>query len=182
MSKAEIEEILRFWFEELDPKDWWRKDDGLDATITRRFGPVYERLRRGVPDAWLESPDGVLAAVIVLDQFPRNIFRNTPEAFATDAAALALAKRAIASGVDAKLEPARRAFLYMPFQHSEDASDQARSIELFASLGQPLNLDFALKHKAVIDRFGRFPHRNAILGRSSTDEELAFLTEPGSSF
>jgi uncharacterized protein (DUF924 family) len=178
-----VEDILRFWFEELDPKDWWRKDDAIDEAIVTHFGGVYEQLRKdGVPASWLESPEGTLAAILVLDQFPRNMFRDNAQAFATDAVALALAKRAIAKGIDMKLEPSRRAFIYLPFQHSEDAQDQARSIELFTALGQPLNLDFALRHKAIIDRFGRYPHRNAVLGRASTGEELAFLKEPGSSF
>mgnify|MGYP005850410919 CR=1 FL=1 len=174
--------ILKFWFEELDPKDWWRKDDALDAKVAARFAGVYEELRKSVPAPWLDTPEGVLAAILVLDQFPRNMFRNTPRAFATDAQALALAKRAIAEGIDTKLEPRKRAFVYMPFQHSEDRADQARSIALFTAHGDPLNLDFALKHKAIIDRFGRFPHRNEILGRASTAEELEFLKQPGSSF
>ena len=179
---ASIDEILHFWFEELDPKDWWRKDDALDATIAARFMPVYAALREGVPASWLESPQGVLAAILVLDQFPRNMFRDEPQAFATDAQALALAKQAIAAGLDMRLEPERRAFIYVPFQHVEDRADQARSVELFTALGQKLNLDFAIRHKEIIDRFGRFPHRNAILGRASTDEEREFLKQPGSSF
>jgi uncharacterized protein (DUF924 family) len=110
------------------------------------------------------------------------MFRDDPRAFATDAEALALSKRAIAEGIDMKLTPQERAFVYMPFQHSEGAADQARSIELFTGLGIPSNLDFALRHKAIIDRFGRFPHRNAVLGRASTEQESAFLKQPGSSF
>jgi uncharacterized protein (DUF924 family) len=110
------------------------------------------------------------------------MFRGDPRAFATDAEALALSKRAIAEGVDMQLVPEQRAFLYLPFQHTEDAADQARSVELFTALGIPSNLDFALRHKAIIDRFGRFPHRNAVLGRASTEQEAAFLTQPGSSF
>ncbi len=135
-----------------------------------------------MPQAWLVEPDGYLAAILVLDQFPRNMFRGDSRAFAADAAALALAKRAIAEGIDARLSPEQRAFLYMPFQHSEDAADQERSVQLFTALGNLLNLDFALRHKAIIDRFGRFPHRNAILGRATTQDEAAFLKEPGSSF
>jgi uncharacterized protein (DUF924 family) len=177
-----IDDIVSFWFEELGPKDWYRKDETLDAGIARRFGEVYARLKEGVPDDWLATPMGWLAAVLVLDQFPRNMFREDPRAFATDADAIALAKRAIAEGFDMQLPPERRAFLYMPFQHAEDAADQARSIELFTSLGIPSNLDFARRHQAIIDRFGRFPHRNAVLGRASTKEEAAFLQEPGSSF
>jgi uncharacterized protein (DUF924 family) len=124
----------------------------------------------------------MLAAILVLDQFPRNMFRDDPRAFATDQAALTLSKRAIGEGLDLRLPPEQRAFIYMPFQHSEALDDQARSIEIFTSLGAPLNLDFARRHEAIIARFGRFPHRNAVLGRESTEDEIAFLKEPGSSF
>ncbi len=182
MGAAGINDVLHFWFEELDPKDWWRKDDALDAKIVSRFKPTYDVLREGVPASWLESPEGMLAAILVLDQFPRNMFRDDPRAFATDAGALELAKRAIADGMDTKLEPRERAFIYLPFQHVEDRADQARSVELFTALGEKLNLDFAMRHKAIIDRFGRFPHRNAVLGRASTAEEEEFLKQPGSSF
>jgi uncharacterized protein (DUF924 family) len=182
MTAAAIDDIVRFWFEQLTPKDWYRKDKALDAEIERRFGAIYAALKAGVPADWLTTPKGWLAAIIVLDQFPRNLFRDDPRAFATDGEALALSKRAIAAGIDMKLKPEQRAFLYMPFQHSEDAADQARSIELFTALGTPSNLDFAQRPKAIIDRFGRFPHRNAVLGRASTEAESAFLLEPGSSF
>ena len=182
MSAETIGAIVKYWFETLKPRDWYRRDDMIDNKITARFGHIYEQLKSGVPGSWLGSPEGFLAAIIVLDQFPRNMFRDNPSAFITDPAALALATKAIAEGQDMKLPPERRAFVYMPFQHSEDAGDQARSIELFTKLGNPLNLDFALRHQAIIERFGRFPHRNAVLGRRSTEEELAFLKEPGSSF
>lgn len=181
-SQERIDEIVRFWFEELSPEDWYRKDPSIDAEIGARFGGIYDALKSHVSKGWLGTPQGYLAAILVLDQFPRNMFRDDPRAFATDAQALALAKRAIAEGVDMRLPPDKRAFIYMPFQHSEDSADQARSVELFTALGVPLNLDFALRHKAIIDRFGRFPHRNAILGRATTDEESAFLKELGSSF
>lgn len=182
MSSASIDDIIRFWFEELSPKDWFRKDEAIDATIAARFGATYQELRTSVPPAWLDTPEGFLAAILVLDQFPRNMFRGDARAFATDAEALALAKQAIAEGIAAKLGPKQRAFIYMPLQHSEDKADQARSVALFTMLGNPLNLDFALRHQAVVDRFGRFPHRNAILGRPSTEEEEAFLAGPGPSF
>lgn len=182
MNAGTIDDILRFWFETLKPEDWYRKDPAIDAEITRRFGAIYEALKLSVPQDWLADPKGMLAAILVLDQFPRNMFRDDPRAFATDQAALALAKRAIGEGLDTRLPPEQRAFIYMPFQHSEARDDQARSIELFTSLGAPLNLDFALRHEAIIARFGRFPHRNAVLGRESTEAELAFLREPGSSF
>lgn len=183
MTKPEpIDAILDFWFEELTPEDWFKADAARDAEITQLFRQVYEQLATGVPQSWLTEPEGYLAAIIVLDQFPRNIFRGTPRAFATDDAALILAKRAIAEGKDMLLPPERRAFVYLPFQHVEDAADQARSVELFTALGNELNLDYAIRHKEIIDRFGRFPHRNEILGRKSTAEEIEFLKQPGSSF
>ena len=182
MSSASIDEILNFWFDELTPKDWFRKDEALDSTIASRFGALYHELREGVPASWLDTPQGYLAAILVLDQFPRNMFRDDARAFATDEEALALAKRAIAEGLDQELTRDERVFLYMPFQHSEDRHDQARAIALYAMLGKPSNLDFALRHQEVVDRFDRFPHRNVILGRPSTEEEKKFLTEPGSSF
>lgn len=176
-----IDKIIHFWFG-LDPKQWYRRDEKLDAEIAARFGETYRALETGGAESWLATPQGWLAAIIVLDQFPRNMFRGSARAFATDEAALALAERAIAKGVDMKLPPEQRAFLYMPFQHTEDRDGQARSVALFTALGNPVNLDFAQRHKAVIDRFGRFPHRNEALGRKSTDAEIAFLKQPGSSF
>ena len=182
MSADVIDEIVSFWFDTLKPEDWYRKDSAIDAEITRRFGATYEALKDSVPPDWIVAPKGMLAAILVLDQFPRNMFRDDPRAFATDETALALAKRAIGDSTDMRLPPEQRAFIYMPFQHSESRDEQARSIELFTALGAPLNLDFALRHQAIIDRFGRFPHRNSVLGRTSTAEERAFLQEPGSSF
>ena len=178
MGSVGIDEIIRFWFQELIPKDWFRKGEAVDATIASRFGATYRELRSGVPAFWLDTPKGFLAAILMLDQFPRNMFRGETRAFATDQAALALAKRAIAEGVDAKLSPEQRSFIYVPFQHSKDKLDQARSVALFTALG----LDFALRHQAIVDRFGRFPHRNAVLGRASTEEEQKFLAELRSSF
>ncbi len=176
---AIIDGILGFWFGELTHQDWFRRDEAIDATIASRFGPVYSELRDGVPEAWLATPEGMLAAILVLDQFPRNMFRDDARAFATDDMALALAKEAIAEGIDKTLTPDQRAFIYMPLQHSEDDADQAQSVGLYAMLGVPLNLDFALRHQAVIDRFGRFPHRNAVLGRQSTADEAAFVARAG---
>jgi len=182
MNAVAIDGIVDFWFGELTPEDWWRKVPAIDAEIGRRFSAVYDALKSGVPADWFSTPKGYLAAILAFDQFPRNMFRDDARAFATDAQALLLAKRAIADGIDAKLPPEQRAFIYLPFQHSEDRNEQVRSIELFTALGNPLNLDFAIRHKQIIDRFGRFPHRNEILGRKSTPEELAFLRQPGSSF
>ncbi len=174
-----IEEVLHFWFEELQPDLWFTRNEPLDATIRQRFLPLYEQLAQQVPPAALSTARGALAAVIVLDQFPRNMFRGAPRAFATDDQALAIASQAIRASLDRQLPPLQRQFLCMPFQHAEDPATQARSIELFAGIGAE-TLDFAQRHKAIIDRFGRFPHRNAALGRPSTPEELEFLkTHPG---
>ena len=174
--------LLHFWFEILTPKDWYRPPERVDDDIDRRFRATYEALKDGVPEDWLATPRGILAAILVLDQLPRNMFRGSPQAFATDGEALALAKQAIAEGMDERLPPAKRAFIYLPFQHAEDAADQARSVGRFMALGNPLNLDYAIRHQDVVKRFGRFPHRNKILGRRSTPEEEAFLEQPGSSF
>jgi uncharacterized protein (DUF924 family) len=182
MMAASPEDIVHFWFRELSSKDWYRAPAHVDAAITERFGDTYEALKDGVPADWLESAEGFLAAILVLDQFPRNMFRGAPQAFATDDKALSLSKRAIAEGFDMQLPPEKRCFIYIPFQHSEDLADQKRSLELFTALGNPENLDFAERHEAIIARFGRFPHRNATLGRDSTPEEEAFLQQPGSSF
>jgi uncharacterized protein (DUF924 family) len=166
--------IVRYWFEELQPEAWFRKDERVDAAILERFGEAYQQLAQIRPEQ-LQTALECLAAVIALDQFPRNMFRGLPRAFATDALALSIAQRAIASGWDQQLTQQQRLFLYMPFQHSEDRAVQARSIELFTQLGLADNLDYAQRHKQIIDRFGRFPHRNAVLGRQSTTEELQFI-------
>jgi uncharacterized protein (DUF924 family) len=157
MNENAIDDVVRFWFEELTPKQWYRPPETVDAEIAARFRKTYDDLKQGVPAEWLETPKGFLATILVLDQLPRNMFRGQARAFATDKEALALAKRAIEEGIDANLPPKQRAFIYLPFQHSEALADQARSV-------------------------GLFPHRNAALGRHSTPEEDAFLTEPGSSF
>jgi uncharacterized protein (DUF924 family) len=167
-------QVLHFWFEELQPEAWFRKDERVDAAIRERFGALHEQLARIRPEQ-LTTPLESVAAVIVLDQFPRNVFRGSPRAFATDALALSIAQHAIANGVDLQLTQQQRLFLYMPFQHSEDRAVQARSIELFEQLGIAENLDYAQRHKDIIDRFGRFPHRNEVLGRRSTTEELQFV-------
>lgn len=176
------EAVLEFWFGELKPEDWFRKSEALDARIVERFLALYEELAAAPVEALYGPARRVLAAVIVLDQFPRNMFRGSPRSFESDGLALALAARAAADGTDQELSIAERKFLYMPYQHSEDAAVQARSVALFAALGDENTLDYAHRHKDIIDRFGRFPHRNDVLGRPSSDEELAFLKEPGSSF
>ncbi len=181
-SDAWIGDVLDFWFKELGPEDWYNKDDAIDATIRKRFGAQYEALARTTSAEVPTSARAALATVIVLDQFPRNMFRDLPKSFASDAHALAIARSAIARGLDRELAACERQFLYMPFQHSEDRGVQARSVELFANLGDAEVLRYAELHKAIIDRFGRFPHRSAVLGRAATPEEIAFLSESGSSF
>jgi uncharacterized protein (DUF924 family) len=181
-SEAWIGDVLGFWFEELGRAGWFRKDAAVDSAIRQRFLLLYEVLTTWPADDALASADRALATVLVLDQFPRNIFRDTAQAFATDALALQVARGAIACGYGKTLAPEQRVFLYLPFEHSEDAADQARSVALISTLGDEEFTRYALAHKAVIDRFGRFPHRNAVLGRASTSDEEAFLKEPGSAF
>ncbi len=178
----EVAEVLAFWLEEVRPEQWFKKDPDLDESVRARFAALHERLAAGVPPRWLETPEGCLADVIVLDQFPRNMFRDAAKAYATDAAALATAEHAIARGFDRKLTEAGARFLYTPFEHSEDAAMQARSVALFATVSDAETMKYIERHKEIIGCFGRFPHRNAVLGRPSTAEELAFLEEPDSSF
>ncbi|MEF8725043.1 DUF924 domain-containing protein [Candidatus Accumulibacter phosphatis] len=175
-------DVLAFWFEETRPAQWWAKSADFDRLIEARFGILLAAASRCELCAWRSSSDGRLAEILVLDQFPRNIFRDRPQSFATDALALALAQEAVAAGADNAIDPARRAFLYMPYMHSESPLIHARAVELFAAPGMENNLAFELRHQAIIDRFGRYPHRNAILGRQSTVDEIEFLKTPGSGF
>lgn len=179
---AEARSVLDFWFVELGPEKWFVKDDSLDGEIHDRFGPTYRRAHDGELGGWIAAPEGCLALVIVLDQFPRNLFRDDLHAFATDPHARALLHHALDEGFDKALDARQRQFLYMPLQHSEDREDQELSVKLNATLGIDDVLKFAHAHKDIIDRFGRFPHRNAMLGRESTAEETEFLTQPGTSF
>ncbi|MGB4060169.1 MAG: DUF924 family protein [Burkholderiaceae bacterium] len=174
--------ILHFWFTELTPKQHFAKDAALDEAIRTRFGATLEAAARCELFAWRATPEGRLAEVLVLDQFSRNVWRDTPRAFAQDALALALAQELVASGQDCSLPLAQRSFAYMPYMHSESALIHEQAVTLFSQPGMADTLRFELQHKAIIDRFGSYPHRNAILGRSSTAEELAFLSGPGSSF
>lgn len=175
-------DILDFWFSEIQPAQWWSKSDDFDRLIAARFGAVLQAAARCELYAWRATPAGRLAEVIVLDQFSRNINRGEAQAFANDALALGLAQEAVAAGADKGLLVAQRAFLYLPYMHSESAAIHALAVALFSQPGLEHNLDFELRHKAIIDRFGRYPHRNAVLGRASTAEEAAFLQTPGSSF
>ncbi|PIQ28842.1 DUF924 domain-containing protein [bacterium (Candidatus Blackallbacteria) CG17_big_fil_post_rev_8_21_14_2_50_48_46] len=174
--------ILKFWFEEIETKKWWVKDPEFDQLILSRFGEIHAQAVKSELFSWRSKAQDQLAEIIILDQFSRNIYRDTPSAFATDPLALALAQAAIEKGFDHKLPPRERAFMYMPFMHSESRLIHEISLKLFQAEEVSGNLDFAIKHKAIIDRFGRYPHRNQILGRSSTPEEIAFLKEPNSSF
>lgn len=176
------QKIIDFWFDEIDKSKWFVKDQAFDELIRSRFGRVQEKASVCELSLWRLSALGSLAEVIVLDQFSRNIFRDSAESFAYDSLALALAQSAIAQGLDAELTPAQRSFLYMPYMHSESLQIHEESTRLFTNLGIKANLDFELKHKAIIERFGRYPHRNRILGRDSTPEEEAFLKTVGSSF
>jgi uncharacterized protein (DUF924 family) len=193
--------ILEFWFGDgLDAASvaaarsalWWGKSAESDEAIRRRFGDWVDRAASGELDGWLVTPRGRLALIILLDQFRRNIHRGTPAAFAADGRALQWAKEGIAGGIDDELRPIERVFFYLPLEHSEQLADQRQCVQLYKQLldevapaEKPLfatYLDFAERHREIIERFGRFPHRNAILGRVSTEEELAFLEIPGSSF
>ena len=174
--------VLQFWFKELEPAQWWRVDPKLDRTITERFGELHERAARAELFEWRTSPHGRLAEIIVLDQFSRNIFRGDARAFAADPLALALSQEAVSVQADRVLAPVERAFLYLPWMHSESKAIHEVALRLYREWTPKENYDFELRHKAIIDRFGRFPHRNATLGRESTPEERAFLAEPGSSF
>lgn len=176
------ESVLNFWFNELTPKQWWQKSSELDGMIRERFHRLHQQASASELYHWRSTANGALAEVLVLDQFSRNMYRDHPMAFATDALALALAQTAIEKGFDTQLVPTERTFLYMPFMHSESALIHQDAVALFTALGAPDNLEYEYRHKAIIDRFGRYPHRNAILGRESTQEEQVFLTQAGSRF
>ncbi|HCZ13613.1 MAG TPA: DUF924 domain-containing protein [Candidatus Accumulibacter sp.] len=174
--------VLGFWFDEATPAQWWSKSDPFDRLIEARFGALHAAALRCELYHWRSNADGRLAEVIVLDQFSRNIFRDRPQAFAADSMALLLAQEAVAAGADRALDPTRRAFLYMPYMHSESPLIHSVASKLFAAPGMTGNLEFERRHQAIIERYGRYPHRNAILGRASTPAELEFLKTPGSAF
>jgi len=176
------EDILNFWFTELRPEQWWAKDEKLDEEIKRRFSAIHTQAARCELFDWRMAAKGRLAEIIILDQFSRNIFRDTPQAFANDPLALALAQEALAVDADKALSPTERSFLYLPFMHSESAEIHKMAVMLYGLPGLEDNLDFELQHQTIINRFGRYPHRNKILGRESTPEEIEFLQQPGSSF
>ena len=193
--------IKQFWFGDSDDDRltgqrqaalWWSKNDALDHQVRQRFETALEAAGRGALDAWADTPDGLLALVLLTDQFPRNMYRGHARAFAFDALARCWCRLALARHSDQALRPIERVFLYLPLEHSERLADQERAVQLFRALGDGVPaerqdiyrgyLDYALRHHEVIARFGRFPHRNAVLGRSSTPQELEFLAGPRSSF
>jgi Uncharacterized protein conserved in bacteria len=178
----ESKTIIDFWFNEIDPALWFKKDDAFDALIKTRFLTYYEAAFRGELFVWRKDIEGRLAEIIVLDQFPRNMFRDRAAAFAGDGMALILTQEAIATGDAHKLPTKMRAFLYMPMMHSESLRIHEEAVRYFSEPELENNLSFELKHKAIIERFGRYPHRNAALDRRSTEEEKLFLQQPGSSF
>lgn len=176
------QDILHFWFCESTQPFWFAKSDAFDQKLRQRFGDVLKQAALGELWTWRDCAEGRLAEIIVLDQFSRNIYRDTSAAFAQDAQALTLAQEAIAQGLDQTLCVEKRIFLYLPFMHSESQMIHLEALKLFQALGHANTLDYEIRHKAIIDRFGRYPHRNVILGRQSSEEELAFLQQPNSGF
>lgn len=177
-----LSEVLTFWFQEIDAKLWFAADPGFDDLIRRRFLGVMQNAAAGELYSWRATAEGRLAEIIVLDQFSRNVYRNTPQAFAQDPIALVLAQEAVSSGALGLLNPVQRSFLLLPYMHSESVQIHAVAERLYKDFAPARNYEFELRHKAIIDRFGRYPHRNAILGRNSTPEEVEFLLQPGSGF
>lgn len=175
-------EVLKFWFEDIDPKMWWVADPAFDERIRKKFEGLLQQGASGELYSWRLQARGRLAEIIVLDQFSRNMHRHTPRAFSQDPMALVLAQEAVALGVHRQLSPVEGSFLLLPYMHSESRVIHAVAERLYREFAPPVNLEFELRHKAIIDRFGRYPHRNAILGRTSTPEEIEFLRQPGSSF
>ncbi|MEM7217801.1 MAG: DUF924 family protein [Pseudomonadota bacterium] len=175
-------DVLRFWFVELTPEHHFRRDAGIDAEIRARFEATVEAAARAELFHWRHSASGRLAEVIALDQFTRNLYRDDGRAFGADPLALALAQEAVARRDDQRLAPEQRVFLYMPYMHSESLAVHCEATRLFTSLGINSNIEYERRHRAIIERFGRYPHRNELLGRPSTPEEIEFLAQPGSSF
>ncbi|HAS62261.1 MAG TPA: DUF924 domain-containing protein [Vibrio sp.] len=176
------QKVLDFWFNELESKDWFVANAEVDARIQSRFGQLLQQASQAELYTWRDTAKGRLAEIIVLDQFSRNVYRNTPLAFSQDPLALALAQEAVRLEIDKQLNLQERAFLYMPYMHSESAVIHQQALQLFNQPGLENNYNFELKHKVIIDQFGRYPHRNATLNRASTPEEVAFLSQPDSSF
>jgi len=176
------QEIIKFWFEDIDRKLWFSKSDDFDGLLKEKFLPHYHAAKANELFSWRQHIQGRLAEIIMLDQFSRNLFRDSPLAFATDPLSLCLAQEAISQQLDKQLPLRQRAFLYMPYMHSESVIIHEQAVKLFSIEGLEDNLRFEIRHKKIIEQFGRYPHRNKILGRESTFEEIEFLTQPGSSF
>ena len=174
--------VLTFWFEETQPKTWWASDPAFDVQVKQRFGTLLAQAALGELYTWRKNAQGRLAEIIVLDQFSRNVYRDTPAAFAQDPMALALAQEAVAAGVHTQLSEMERVFLLLPYMHSESKLIHEQAEQLFRDFAPANNYEFERRHKAIIDRFGRYPHRNTIVGRTSTAEETEFLKQPGSRF
>ncbi len=182
-DEKSIEAILVFWFKEISPESWFKKDPLFDEMLTQKFGRMIEQALAGQLDKWAQSEDGRLALILLLDQMTRNIFRNTPKAFSGDEIACALSLTSVADGfLETEKNVHKRQFFLMPMMHSEDLDIQKQSLPLFKALTSENTYDYAIRHHDIIERFGRFPHRNHILNRPSSNEELAFLTQQGSSF
>ncbi len=174
--------ILNFWFQELTPEQWWTKDPTLDNQISKNYSSLHHQATKGELWEWRTTAEGRLAEILILDQFSRHIYRDQPQAFASDSMALVLAQEAVLLKSDMDLTPIKRSFLYLPFMHSESAKIHEIAVRLYKALGLENNLKFELKHKQIIDRFGRYPHRNELLRRISTKEELEFLQQEDSRF
>lgn len=178
-NNQSVTDVLTFWFDEVTPKQKFTKDPAFDAVIKDRFEVSYWQIINGDTSDWRATPAGRLAEIIVLDQFARNMFRDQAQAFAGDALALELAEAALAAGADTAVSPEQQLFFYMPYMHSESPAVHERAVQIFSDYGNEMNLEFEMKHKAIIDEFGRYPHRNAALGRESTPEEIKWLEAGG---
>lgn len=182
MTKISSQVIIKFWFQELTPEQWWKKDPNLDDHIQENYSSLHLQATKGELWEWRTTAEGRLAEVLILDQFSRHIYRDRPQAFAQDSMALALAQEAVLLKADLALGPIKRSFLYLPFMHSESVKIHEVAVKLYTALGLKENLEFELLHKKIIDQFGRYPHRNEVLERISTEEELAFLQQENSRF
>ncbi|MFL4555068.1 DUF924 family protein [Yersinia kristensenii] len=178
----DYQKILKFWFSEMDPALWFKKDEDFDTYLRQHFGAFWQAASKGELAHWRKNIEGRLAEILILDQFSRNLFRDLPTSFSCDGMALVLAQEAVSSGQTSQLSDTQRGFLYLPFMHSESALIHQQALKLYTELGDETQLDYELRHKAIIERFGRYPHRNHILGRVSSAEEQAFLLQPGSAF
>lgn len=182
MKASTINDVLNFWFRELDSSDWFKKDPRIDLMMKERFQELHKKAAKGELSSWRSTPEGRLAEILLLDQFSRNIYRDSKKAFENDDLALALAKEMVDQCLDKNFDTEKKAFIYLPFMHSESLDDHRRAEELFSQKGLEENLAFERRHKEILALFGRYPHRNKILGRKSTAQEIEFLKRPGSQF